>query len=589
MKKSIIYIPAILLGLAATASLTSCDNDFEYPPMVVPTATIEANTTIEDLKTDFFQASVYNYSTVVGEKADGSHYIIEGYVTSSDASGNIFKKIYIQDATGGIYVGIDAYDLYESYKPGQKVVMDVTGLAIGGYGGAMNIGEYNAAGAPNRMSTDVADKNIQVDGLPGQATMPEPLELDITTLPASPLTAEALSYQNRLVRFSGVTFDNAGRQTLSTSGSSGVSQSFGVPARKIVLYTSGYSDFWDYYCPVGTGNVTGILSCYGNTWQMVLIDIDGLEGFEELTKAPATGGTPDTGDADLNPDENGVYTVAGALNLINTNAIPSEPVQVRGIISSITELSTSYGNATYEIKDDLSNSYSLTVYRGKWLDGAAFTSENQIEVGGTVVVEGTLKLYNSTPEMDTNNKIISYTDPDGNTVGGSGNAGDIEPVVSISENFEDGAIPAGWTQVQLAGNKEWYVTQFDNNFYASMTGYKGTAPFDQFLITPPVDMDAATVKNLMFDTEVNGYGSTTSKFEVYVITDPANPTQNATQLQVALPTAPDSGYSSWVSSGNIDLSDFNGIIYIAFRYSATADANYATWCLDNVFVNDSKD
>ncbi|MCH5219994.1 MAG: choice-of-anchor J domain-containing protein [Muribaculaceae bacterium] len=584
MKKSHIFLPAIALGIAATTLLASCDNNWEYPPMVVPVATIEANTTIEDLKTDFFQPGVYNYSTVVGEKADGSHYIIEGYVTSNDESGNIFKKIYIQDATGGIYIGIDAYDLYESYKPGQKVVVDVTGLAIGGYGGAMNIGEYNASGAPNRLSTDVADKYVQVDGLPGAATLVEPLVLDLTELPSSPLTVEALTYQNRLVRINGVTFDNAGRQTLSTSGSSGVSQSFGTAARKIVLYTSGYSDFWDYYCPVGEGDVIGILSCYGNTWQLVLNDIDDLLDFEELAKDPTAGSVPDPGDADLNPDANGVYTVAGALNLINTNAIPSEPVKVRGIISSITELSTSYGNATYEIKDDLSNNYSLTVYRGKWLDGASFTSENQIEVGGTVVVEGTLKLYNSTPELDTNNKILSYTDPEGNTVGGD-SSDKVEAVTSLAEDFEAGVVPAGWTQVQVAGDKAWYVTSFSENYYIAMTGYKGTAPFDQYLITPPIDMDKADAKNLTFETQVNGYGSKTSKFEVYVITDPTKPAENATKLEPALPTAPESGYSSWVKSGELDLSAFKGIVYIAFRYSATSDANYATWCLDNVGIN----
>jgi hypothetical protein len=58
-----------------------------------------------------------------------------------------------------------------------------------------------------------------------------------------------------------------------------------------------------------------------------------------------------------------------------------------------------------------------------------------------------------------------------------------------------------------------------------------------------------------------------------------------TQLNPVLAQAPASGYSSWAGSGDLDLSAFSGTIYIGFRYYATTDSNYATWCLDNVKVN----
>lgn len=442
-----------MLGVTCSTALTSCDNDFEYPPMVVPTATIEANTTIAEIKTQFFQPGTNNYSTVVGTKADGSHYIIEGYVTSSDESGNVFKKVYIQDETGGLYIGIDAYDLYQSYKPGQKVVLDVTGLAIGGYGAAMNIGTYNASGAPNRISEDVIGDYLQVDGLPGQSTQVEPTEISLATISKiEPNTTAGLEYQGLLVRINGVMFQNAGKETISTSGSSGVSQTFGNAEGSAVLYTSGYSDFWDYYLPTGEGDIVGILGCYGKTWQITLIDIEGLIGFDELSYLPT----------------------------------PDKPA---------------------------------------------------------------------------------------------------DPVTSLVADFEDGTIPEGWVQIQMAGDKAWYVTSFDNNYYAAMTGYKGTAPFDQWLVTPPIDMAQATSKSLTFDTQVNGYSSTTSALEVYVITNLENPEDGAVKLDANFATAPQSGYSSWANSGKIDLSKYTGKIYIAFRYTATTDANYATWCLDNVKIN----
>ena len=64
--------------------------------------------------------------------------------------------------------------------------------------------------------------------------------------------------------------------------------------------------------------------------------------------------------------------------------------------------------------------------------------------------------------------------------------------------------------------------------------------------------------------------------------DPAK--AKATELQATFATAPASGYSSWVSSGTIDLSAQKGKFYIAWQYAATTDANYATWCVDNIVV-----
>lgn len=81
-----------------------------------------------------------------------------------------------------------------------------------------------------------------------------------------------------------------------------------------------------------------------------------------------------------------------------------------GIISSITEVSTQYGNATYIIKDKNDQSKTFTVYRGKYLDNTAFTSADQIGVNDEVVVYGKIKNHNGTTmEFDTGNYIASIT------------------------------------------------------------------------------------------------------------------------------------------------------------------------------------
>ena len=49
----------------------------------------------------------------------------------------------------------------------------------------------------------------------------------------------------------------------------------------------------------------------------------------------------------------------------------------------------------------------MEVYSGRWFNGANFTSEDQIALGDEVVVFGKVKMYKTTAEFDSNNKIIS--------------------------------------------------------------------------------------------------------------------------------------------------------------------------------------
>lgn len=206
--------------------------------------------------------------------------------------------------------------------------------------------------------------------------------------------------------------------------------------------------------------------------------------------------------------------------------------------------------------------------------------DNPGNLGKIVSIKGDIMKYSGVPGLKNSSE---FELEGGVTPPGPGP----EPTVvtSLDENFDAStSIPAGWTIEKVAGNKDWYVREFSGNNYATVSGYQGTPPFDAWLISPGIDMSKATNKKLTFDTQVNGYGSTTSALEVYVLTGPSA-SSGKTQLHPALAQAPASGYSSWVASGELDLSAYTGVIYIGFRYAATQDANYATWCVDNVKFN----
>ena len=101
------------------------------------------------------------------------------------------------------------------------------------------------------------------------------------------------------------------------------------------------------------------------------------------------------------------YTVAKALELIAAGEGLDAKVYVKGQITSIKEVSASFGNATYDISDDATAANKLTVYRGYFYDNGKFTSSDQIKVGDVVVVYGKLVNYkNNTPQV-TNSSIYS--------------------------------------------------------------------------------------------------------------------------------------------------------------------------------------
>lgn len=103
------------------------------------------------------------------------------------------------------------------------------------------------------------------------------------------------------------------------------------------------------------------------------------------------------------------WTVAQALEQMS-NGFEGEAT-VKGVVSSINEISTTYGNATYFIKDDLDSDEELEVYRGYYLDNTKFTSEDQLQIGATVTVTGSLVNFNGTFEFTSGNYITAIEAP----------------------------------------------------------------------------------------------------------------------------------------------------------------------------------
>lgn len=103
------------------------------------------------------------------------------------------------------------------------------------------------------------------------------------------------------------------------------------------------------------------------------------------------------------------YTVAKAFELIEAGEGLNAKVYVKGKISAITEVETTqHFNATYNISDNgTTEGQQLVVFRGKYIGGANFESNDQIKIGDEVIVYGKLVNYNGTYEVNSNNQIYS--------------------------------------------------------------------------------------------------------------------------------------------------------------------------------------
>ena len=123
--------------------------------------------------------------------------------------------------------------------------------------------------------------------------------------------------------------------------------------------------------------------------------------------------------------QNNPYTVAQAIAYIQTLGSSTSPsdVYVHGIISQVDSYNDRYHSITYWISDDGTTSNQMQVYSGMGLNGADFSSKDDLMEGDIVTVKGKVKKYNSTYEFDYNNELVSLERP-----------ASTEPSISVANN-----------------------------------------------------------------------------------------------------------------------------------------------------------
>ena len=302
LKKYIIGLAALTMGLGFTA----CQDDFDdnTPGLNVPVATWEANSTILEVKQAYWQNTV-NYIDTITAKEDGTHYIVKGRVISSDRTGNVYKKLVIQDETAALALSINTTGMYTKYAPGQEIVLDLTGMYIGKYNGTQQLGypmfyEKGQVWEATFMPPVLFESHMQLNGLPEVAAIDTISLRNFSELPSDPTLLPGM--QSQLVRFNNVSFVEGGKKAMTDGYKETTNRLItDSEGQTLTVRTSGYATFRDVMLPEGNGDVVGILDYYAtsddsdsNPWQLTLLDANGVMNFGNPTIEPGGEDNPYT-------------------------------------------------------------------------------------------------------------------------------------------------------------------------------------------------------------------------------------------------------------------------------------------------------
>ena len=231
-------------------------DDYEVPNIDIPEMNVDGDlTSIAAVKGNF------NLQTGEIHTFQDTDTWFEAYVISSDAGGNFYKELILQDKpenpTAGIQILLDDNSLFESFDFGRKVLVKLDGLSLGYNNGVLQLGFQNRGDIVS-IPASLIDSHIKRTSEKREIT---PLELNIDDF------SEDL--KNLFVKINNVQFDlNLVRSENRFSFASnpvdrydGERQLFNCETGATTfLSTSTFSNFRSLLLPVGSGSIQGILT-----------------------------------------------------------------------------------------------------------------------------------------------------------------------------------------------------------------------------------------------------------------------------------------------------------------------------------------
>ncbi len=298
----------LICALLFISFLTSCvDREFDLPPIPEP-ADLETNATIADLKALQVPGSIITIT---------EDFTIKALVAANDRSGNYFKRIIVQDETGGIEIAINVPGLSPDFPVGSTLFIKTKGLVLGAPRKNLILGGSVSGSSILGIEQILLDEYL-VKGIRNGTVEPK----------VKTISELGTADESTLITLENVEFaDDALGQTLATEG-----ETFGknltlrdCDGNTLVVRTSDFADFAGVLTPCGNGTITGIYSVYDEDDQFFIREIEEVQ----LTENRCDGSEPCAG-------ENGEQIDISEVRALFTGTTTTAPAGkfIKGIVIS---------------------------------------------------------------------------------------------------------------------------------------------------------------------------------------------------------------------------------------------------------------
>jgi hypothetical protein len=353
----------VMLGMA-------CNKKFDQPGLDTNPG-VTANTTIKQLKT--------LYTLNSGEmRLITDDIIIKGTVVGNDRTGNIYKMIYIQDATGGIEVDIDATGLYNTMPVGREVFILCKDLHIANVSSMIKLGTRVVQnGTPSLEGI----RGIYVDSYIKRGSLNNPVTPLVVTVGTLNNDHQGMLIQLNNFEVLESDLNKTYADTSANKATTNITiKNCNVPTSdKIIVRTSGYANFAGVPLPKGKGNVTAIYTVFGTTKQLIVRDTADmpLNGV----RCDGTSGTP-------------VYKTLAEIRAMYTGVdVSLGNYVIRGVVISDAVNGKNIGPGNMIIQD---GDRGIDLFFGTAANTAQFSVGDSIQIA---VVGGTLTKFNGLLEI----------------------------------------------------------------------------------------------------------------------------------------------------------------------------------------------
>ena len=343
---------------------------------------------------------------------------IEGVVISNMDLNNLTSKkgMYVQDATAGLQFYLAAN---HTFAYGDKVQIDLSGVTVGAYNGAVQISNLGL------------DKIAKVSS--GNTVTPKTVTM-----------ADFLAnkYEGQYIALEGVQVADSDLSNTFVMGGAHTSINMeDASGNKFVVFSSKYATYGAQTVPQGSGTIKGISSINNGTMQIIFCQASDFAGltntrFDGTEVTPPAGGDDNQGGDDnggeVTPPADGVgpYDIYGVTWTLGTNAYDNtsgstntQTATVNGVsVPNLLKLGTSskVGDATLHVASGTTKiGFYCVAWKGK-------KAQVKFSTGGT--------------EITTINPVAN--------VGATGNAPYTALNVADSDYFEV-ELPAGTTDIKV--------------------------------------------------------------------------------------------------------------------------------------------